>query len=38
VFAAGDVSGVPQYVYVAAQTGHAAAAGALGEPSTVEYN
>ena len=37
VFAAGDVSGAPQYVYVAAQTGHAAAAGALGEPSTVDY-
>lgn len=37
VFAAGDVSGVPQYVYVAAQTGHVAAAGALGEPSTVDY-
>jgi len=37
VFAAGDVSGVPQYVYVAAQTGHVAAAGALGQPSTVDY-
>ena len=37
VFAAGDVSGAPQYVYVAAQTGHVAAAGALGEPSTVDY-
>ncbi len=37
VFAAGDVSGVPQYVYVAARTGHAAAASALGEPSTVDY-
>ena len=37
VFAAGDVSGAPQYVYVAAQTGHAAAAGALGEPATVDY-
>jgi len=37
VFAAGDVSGVPQYVYVAAQTGRVAAAGALGEPSTVDY-
>ncbi len=37
VFAAGDVSGAPQYVYVAAQTGHAAAAGALGDPSTVDY-
>ena len=37
IFAAGDVSGAPQYVYVAAQTGHVAAAGALGEPSTVDY-
>ena len=37
IFAAGDVSGVPQYVYVAAQTGHTAAAGALGDPTTVNY-
>ncbi|ASR54969.1 MULTISPECIES: mercury(II) reductase [Cellulomonas] len=37
IFAAGDVSGAPQYVYVAAQTGHAAAAGALGRPTTVDY-
>ncbi|WP_298458386.1 mercury(II) reductase [uncultured Cellulomonas sp.] len=37
VFAAGDVSGAAQYVYVAAQTGHVAAAGALGEPTTVDY-
>ena len=37
VFAAGDVSAVPQYVYVAAQTGHVAAASALGDPSTVDY-
>jgi mercuric reductase len=37
VFAAGDVSGAPQYVYVAAQTGHVAAAGALGDPSSVDY-
>jgi mercuric reductase len=37
VFAAGDVSGAPQYVYVAAQTGHVAGAGALGEPSAVDY-
>ena len=37
IFAAGDVSGAPQYVYVAAQTGHAAAAGALGAPTTVDY-
>lgn len=37
VFAAGDVSDAPQFVYVAAQTGHAAAAGALGEPTAVDY-
>lgn len=37
IFATGDVSGAPQYVYVAAQTGHAAAAGALGQPTTVDY-
>ena len=37
IFAAGDVSGAPQYVYVAAQTGHAAAAGALGELQMVDY-
>jgi mercuric reductase len=37
VFGAGDVTGAPQYVYVAAQTGHAAAAGALGAPTTVDY-
>lgn len=37
VFAAGDVSGAAQHVYVAAQTGHAAAAGALGELTTVDY-
>ncbi len=37
IFAAGDVSGAPQYVYVAAQTGHVAAASALGDPSTVDY-
>ncbi len=37
VFAAGDVSGAPQHVYVAAQTGHSAAAGALGEPTAVDY-
>ena len=36
VFAAGDVSGAPQYVYVAAQTGRVAAAGALGEPSSID--
>jgi len=37
VFAAGDVCGAPQYVYVAAQTGRAAAAGALGQPTSVDY-
>lgn len=37
VFAAGDVSGAPQYVYVAAQTGRVAAAGALGNPAVVDY-
>ncbi len=37
VFAAGDVCGAPQYVYVAAQTGRAAAAGALGQPTTLDY-
>ncbi|WP_146844902.1 mercury(II) reductase [Cellulomonas terrae] len=37
IYAAGDVSGAPQHVYVAAQTGHVAAAGALGEPGTVDY-
>ena len=37
VFAAGDVSGAPQYVYVAAQTGKAAAANALGGDDRVDY-
>lgn len=37
VYAAGDVSGAAQHVYVAAQTGRAAAAGALGQPTTVDY-
>jgi len=37
VFAAGDVSGAPQYVYVAARTGHAAAANALGGDDRVDY-
>jgi len=37
VWAAGDVSGAPQYVYVAAQTGHVAAANALGQPQTMDY-
>ncbi|ADG76534.1 mercuric reductase [Cellulomonas flavigena DSM 20109] len=37
IYAAGDVTGAPQYVYVAARTGHAAAAGALGDPTAVDY-
>ena len=37
VWAAGDVSGVPQYVYVAARTGKAAAANALGGDDRVDY-
>ena len=37
VFAAGDVSGASQYVYVAAQTGKAAAANALGGDDRVDY-
>ena len=37
IWAAGDVSGAPQYVYVAAQTGHVAAANALGDTRTVDY-
>lgn len=37
IYAAGDVSGAPQFVYVAAESGRAAAAGALGEPATVDY-
>lgn len=37
VFAAGDVSGAPQHVYVAARTGQAAAASALGHPTAVDY-
>jgi len=37
IWAAGDVSGAPQYVYVAARTGHVAAATALGERQTVDY-
>lgn len=36
VFAAGDVCGAPQYVYVAAQTGRAAAANALGGDQEVD--
>jgi mercuric reductase len=37
VFAAGDVSGAPQYVYVAAATGKAAAINALGGHDRVDY-
>ncbi len=37
IWAAGDVSGAPQYVYVAARTGHAAAANALGGDDRVDY-
>jgi mercuric reductase len=37
VWAAGDVSGAPQYVYVAAETGRAAAVNALGGKAEVDY-
>ena len=37
VWAAGDVSGAPQYVYVAAATGRVAAANALGGDSKVDW-
>lgn len=37
MFAAGDVSGAPQYVYVAAQTGRTAAINALGGEDRVDY-
>ena len=37
VFAAGDVSGAPQYVYAAARTGKAAAANALGGDDRVDW-
>jgi mercuric reductase len=37
VWAAGDVSGAPQYVYVAAATGRVAAANALGENRRVDW-
>ena len=37
VFAAGDVSGAPQYVYVAAAAGKAAAINALGGSDRVDY-
>jgi len=37
VWAAGDVSGAPQYVYVAAATGRAAGINALGGAARVDY-
>ena len=37
IFAAGDVSGAPQYVYVAAAAGRAAAINALGGTDRVDY-
>ena len=37
VYAAGDVAGGPQFVYVAARTGHVAAANALGDHQTLDY-
>jgi len=37
VWAAGDVSGAPQYVYVAAATGRVAAVNALGGTAQVDY-
>ena len=38
IYAAGDVSGAPQYVYVAAATGRVAALNATGaRPATVDY-
>lgn len=37
VYAAGDVTGAPQFVYVAARAGHVAAANALGDGQTVDY-
>jgi len=37
VWAAGDVSGAPQHVYVAAQTGRTAALNALGGQNEVDY-
>lgn len=37
VFAAGDVTGGPQYVYVAAAQGRVAAANAFGADETVDY-
>ncbi len=37
IWAAGDISGSPQYVYVAARSGHVAAANAFGDQQTVDY-
>ena len=37
VYAAGDVTGGPQFVYVAARAGHVAAANALGDDRVVDY-
>ena len=37
VYAAGDVAGGQQFVYVAARAGHVAAANALGDDKTVDY-
>ena len=37
VFAAGDVTGAPQFVYVAAMAGKVAASNALGRPAQVDY-
>lgn len=37
IFAAGDVTGAPQFVYVAAATGRVAATNALGGNATVDY-
>lgn len=37
VYAANDMSGAAQHAYLAAQTGRAAASGALGQPTTVDY-
>ena len=37
VYAAGDVAGAPQFVYVAARAGHVAAANALGDDKVVDF-
>ncbi len=37
VWAAGEVSGAPQYVYVAAATGRVAATNALGQDRTLDW-